>query len=388
MKTINLYINEALRVKAGTKVAAGAKKTEFPTSQSELIALIRDIIEKNNFENLKNKISLNHIDVSKISNFTGLFAMPESSGMDALRRSFNKSNIDIDGKDYKYFQENMTVFYNCEKISDSIFPFDISEWDMSNAEDISFMFAGVEIDCDLSNWNVSNVKNMIGTFAAGEPLFDISGWNVSKVEDMSFLFYYSDFDGDISKWDVSNVKQMNGTFCFSTFDEDISKWNVKNVVSMQYMFRRSYFNSDISKWDVSNVENMQSMFSGAHFNGDISKWDVSNVKEMRKMFKKASFDGDISNWDVSNVENMSSMFYKSKFTGENGNIGNWKLKSILKVYDMFEESNLALSLEEWKQYMKRMQSKSAYGMFYKISNPKFKWPKWYEVQHHRNGYDR
>jgi hypothetical protein len=85
---------------------------------------------------------------------------------------------------------------------------------------------------------------------------------------------------------------------------------------------------------------------------------------------------------------MNNMFYQAKFTGENGNIGNWKLKSIRKVYDMFEESNLALSLEEWKPYMKRMDSKSAYGMFYKITNPKFKTPRWYEVQRHRGTYDR
>jgi surface protein len=37
---------------------------------------------------------------------------------------------------------------------------------------------------------------------------DISQWDVSNVTDMSFMFYRSNFTGDISKWDVSNVTNM------------------------------------------------------------------------------------------------------------------------------------------------------------------------------------
>ena len=385
MKPINKYFNEALRVKAGTKVAAGTKKTEFPETTAELIDIIRDIIEKNDLTK-NTKISLNHIDVSKITNFKALFAMPNNPGMSAFTKAFD--SMELEGNKYHCFLKASTVFngISSDDFPHSTLPFDISEWDMSNAEDISFMFAGIEVDCDLSNWDVSNVKSMIGTFAVGEPLFDISKWDVSKVEDMSFLFYYSDFDGDISKWDVSNVKYMNGMFCFSTFDGNISKWDVKNVVSMQYMFRRSYFDGDISQWDVSSVEYMNSMFSGSEFNGDISKWNVSSVKTMKNMFKQSSFDGDISNWDVSNVESMQRMFYKSKFTGENGDIGVWKLNSIKDVDDMFEEGNLGLSLEGWKPFMKRMHSKRAFGMFYNIKNRNFSTPKWYNIQHFRNSF--
>ena len=387
MKTINRYFNEALRVKSGTKVSAGVtKKTEFPETKEELTKIIRNIIEQNDLKK-DAKISLNHIDVSKITNFKALFAMPNTPGMDAFANAFD--SMKLEGNKYHYFLKVSSVFngISSNDFPHNTLPFDISEWDMSNAEDISFMFAGSEVDCDLSNWDVSNVKSMIGTFAVGEPLFDISKWNVSKVEDMSFLFYYSDFDGDISNWDVSNVKYMNGMFCFSTFDGNISKWDVKNVVSMQYMFRRSYFDNDyLSTWDVSSVEYMNSMFSGSEFNGDISKWNVSSTKNMKNMFKQSSFDGDISAWDVSNVETMERMFYKSKYTGENGDIGNWKLNSIKTVDDMFEESNLALSLEGWKPFMKRMGKKQAFGMFYNIKNQKFKCPKWYNIQYFRNGF--
>ena len=37
---------------------------------------------------------------------------------------------------------------------------------------------------------------------------DISNWDVSNVTDMTWMFRDSQFNGDISKWDVSNVTQM------------------------------------------------------------------------------------------------------------------------------------------------------------------------------------
>jgi surface protein len=38
---------------------------------------------------------------------------------------------------------------------------------------------------------------------------DISDWDVSNVEFMSYMFSNSEFNGDISGWDVSNVKFMS-----------------------------------------------------------------------------------------------------------------------------------------------------------------------------------
>ena len=38
---------------------------------------------------------------------------------------------------------------------------DISEWDVSNVEDMEYMFFGCEkFNSDLSRWDVSNVENM------------------------------------------------------------------------------------------------------------------------------------------------------------------------------------------------------------------------------------
>ena len=137
---------------------------------------------------------------------------------------------------------------------------------------------------------------------------DISQWNVSNVTDMSWMFKNSQFKGDISDWNVSKVMYMNGMFDGSQFNGDISQWNVSNVTNMSCLFKNSQYKDDISLWNVSNVTIMLGMFENSHFNKSISEWNVSKVTNMAEMFKNSQFDGDISGWNVSNVTVAKSMF--------------------------------------------------------------------------------
>ena len=41
---------------------------------------------------------------------------------------------------------------------------------------------------------------------------DISRWNVSKVENMSYMFFYSMFNGDLSDWKPYNLKEYFQSF--------------------------------------------------------------------------------------------------------------------------------------------------------------------------------
>ena len=52
---------------------------------------------------------------------------------------------------------------------------------------------------------------------------DISNWNVQNVRDMSFMFLNSRFNGNISKWNVGNVNSMY-KILLRTYN---SKWNGK-----------------------------------------------------------------------------------------------------------------------------------------------------------------
>ena len=106
MKSIYQYLYESINT------SSYKHYTKFPKSKEELKQMIEAEISKDGYQ-----CSLNHIDVSRITDMSRLF-------------------------------------YN------SNFNGDISDWDVSSVEDMYCMFAQSEFNGDISSWDVSNVKNM------------------------------------------------------------------------------------------------------------------------------------------------------------------------------------------------------------------------------------
>ena len=119
MKSFKQHIYEKLKVSKRTY-------TLFPKTKEELKHMIEDEISK-----YGNKCSLNHIDVSRITDMTKLFCDSEFNG-------------------------------------------DISDWDVSGVEKMDMMFFNSKFNGDISNWDVSNVEDMYTMFSTSEFNGDIS----------------------------------------------------------------------------------------------------------------------------------------------------------------------------------------------------------------------
>lgn len=91
----------------------------------------------------------------------------------------------------------------------------------------------------------------------------ISNWDVSNVENMSSMFENCPhFNEDISSWDTSSVRDMSRMFVRAkSFNQPLNSWDVSNATNMKCMFYENrIFNQPLASWDVSKVENMNSMF--------------------------------------------------------------------------------------------------------------------------------
>jgi surface protein len=152
---------------------------------------LRDAITAK-IERSGNTCDLNHIDISQVKDFDGLFVGSRFNG-------------------------------------------DISQWDVSHVESMVQMFGSSSFNGDISRWDVSNVKDMRDMFENSHFNQDISNWNVSQVEHFEHMFGSSHFNGDISKWDVSRHDRKTGEphfhhlhviFLKSKFFGDLKSWNV------------------------------------------------------------------------------------------------------------------------------------------------------------------
>lgn len=143
MKQLEAYINEKLKVSNDT-----SKYTLFPKDKKELMHMIDDEVVKNG----KN-CSLNHIDVSEITDMSTVFRQ-------------------------------------------SVFDGDITEWDVSNVKDMSFMF-------EYSDFTGENS--------------DLSKWDVSNVDLMNYMFDHSKFNNrkSLNGWRIKKTAQTRGMFISS-----------------------------------------------------------------------------------------------------------------------------------------------------------------------------
>lgn len=153
------------------------------------------------------RADLNHIDVSAIRVFDGLFGNTRFEG-------------------------------------------DVSQWNMANAISVEGMFRDCPFNGDISKWNMHNVERAKSMFFNSPFNGDISAWDVGRLEIANHMFYQSGFKGDISRWNVAALTHAIGMFSDSAFNGDVSAWRPRRLAHAKNMFNSPFFHGDLSGWSL------------------------------------------------------------------------------------------------------------------------------------------
>ncbi|MEW7289147.1 BspA family leucine-rich repeat surface protein [Aquimarina sp. 2304DJ70-9] len=92
--------------------------------------------------------------------------------------------------------------------------------------------------------DLSAVTSMQGMFFLSSSLVDNGGalgtWDVSNIQDMGFLFRNTPFNEDISSWNTQNVTNMRDMLAnCPNFNQNLGDWDISNVTNMSDMFATS-----------------------------------------------------------------------------------------------------------------------------------------------------
>ncbi|HET8809613.1 MAG TPA: BspA family leucine-rich repeat surface protein [Flavobacteriaceae bacterium] len=291
---------------------------------------------QNAFSNCPVKINATDApDLSQVADMSGMF-----SGC-----NFNQS---INHWDVSNVTNMSSLFANMEYFNQPL-----DNWNVSNVTDMSGMFQGsTAFNQPLNSWDVSSVTDMTGVFLEAKSFNQpVDNWNVSNVTNMSSMFEgVLSFNQPLNNWDVSNVTDMSEMFSSAYyFNQPLNNWDVSNVSNIDKMFSVTYyFNQPLNNWDVSNITIMSQVFGGAKsFNQPLNNWDVSNVTIFFETFSgTGSFNQPLDNWDVSNAQSLVGMFWNAK--SFNQPLNDWDVSNVTNMQNMFDyASSFNQPLDNW-----------------------------------------
>ena len=261
MKTINNFILEKLTLNKQSKLIT---YRYHPKDAEELRNMLWT--PKYGFMNNYGKLDLTEIDVSNLK----------------------RMNIDVDKS---RTNRKIGVLQHTGAIE-----IDISTWDMSNIEDMSYMFAEnnhllkIHFPNDMKI-NLKNVKSMDNMFEWCKQLdMNVSNWDVSNVEQTNNMFYRCEnFKGDgLEKWKTSKLQSALNMFewCIN-LDADFKDWDIHKCASISGMFYNcKKLNCNFDNWDISMVIKIANIMNH------------SMKDELRNMFKHCDNMKKLPDWYI------------------------------------------------------------------------------------------
>ena len=126
----------------------------------------------------------------------------------------------------KFMTSMFCMFNDCNSLTSVG---DLANWNISNVTDMRDMFCGCNSLTsvgDLSKWDTSKVTNMWDMFYGCNSFeqIDVNNWNMSNVQDVSYMFGYPISQGgnhttkilNLGKWDVNHITDdSKKEYCFN-----------------------------------------------------------------------------------------------------------------------------------------------------------------------------
>lgn len=129
-------------------------------------------------------VDLNHVDVSGVDTFDGLF-------------------------------------------KDTGFCGDVSHWKTSKAKSMAEMFMGTPFNGDISNWDVKCLENTKSMFAGSLFNGDVSRWNAGRIircGKNQGMFQDSSFAQDLTGWKIANIREYFQMTTLSALSKSPTLW--------------------------------------------------------------------------------------------------------------------------------------------------------------------
>ena len=180
-----------------------------------------------------------------------------------------------------------------------------------NIEQLKQMIANK--DPKIANVDVSEITDMKGLFEdsdfGGSWTADLSEWDTSKVEDMSWMFVRCKNLKEVSLPHTENVKDMSIMFGHCTILEKVSLPHTENVKDMSNMFQDCTNIKEVALPNTGNVTNMGYMFCRCKELTKVELPNTEKVEDMRYVFNGCeNLQQDFSSWDITNVRYKDDMF--------------------------------------------------------------------------------